>query len=193
MNAKDVNMSGMHAADASRFAIRAASASDLPAINAIYNHYVPRSTCTYQTEPESAEGRRAWFEAHGGPHPVIVAEDAGEVVGWASLSPFRARAAYRFTVEDSVYVRHDCQRRGIGSRLIGELIGLGGRLGLHAIIAGIDSEQAPSIELHRRLGFTEVGHFRQVGYKFDRWLDVIFMECLLQNRAADETEPRFDP
>src|SRR5689334_9592709 len=97
------------------FSIRLATPDDLPAINDIYNHFVFVSTCTYQEEPSTVDERAAWFAAHGPLHPVTVAESAGEVVGLASLSPFHRRSAYRHTVENSVYVRHDLQRRGIGS------------------------------------------------------------------------------
>src|SRR3954469_21127944 len=100
--------------------IRDACPGDLPAINAIYNHYVLHSTCTYQYEPSTAGEREAWFREHDAAHPVTVAIDAGEVVGWGSLSWFRERIGYRFTVEDTVYVRHDRHRRGIGGRLLAD-------------------------------------------------------------------------
>ena len=91
--------------------IRPATRADLPAINDIYNHYVVHSTCTYQETPEPIEGREAWFERHGATHPITIAEMDGAIVGWASLSPYHARSAYRFTVENSVYVDHRYQRR----------------------------------------------------------------------------------
>ena len=156
--------------------IRPATAADLGAINDIYNHYVLHSTCTYQTEPEKIETRRAWFDRHGERHPVIVAERAGEVVGWGSLSPFQARAAYANTVENSVYVRHDLRRAGIGGRLLAELITIAKRLGHHTIIAGIDADQAGSVAVHARHGFVKVAHLKEVGHKFDRWLDVVYMQ-----------------
>jgi phosphinothricin acetyltransferase len=160
--------------------IRPATPDDLVAINDIYNHYVQRSTCTYQTEPETMEDRRGWFAAHGTKHPIIVAEDAGgAVVGWGSLSPFHKRRAYAHTVENSVYVRADQHRKGIGKALLGRLIELAGELGHHAIIALIDAEQAPSVALHRALGFEQVGFLNEVGYKFDRWLHVIYMQRML--------------
>src|SRR5271165_5534433 len=102
--------------------IRSATESDLVAINDIYNHYVLHSTCTYQEEPEPLEGRRQWFAHHGPRHPVIVAEEQGRVVGWGSLSAFHPRSAYRNTVENSVYVHHEQHRRGLGSRLLKDLI-----------------------------------------------------------------------
>ncbi len=163
-------------------AIRPATAADLDAINAIYNHYVHSSTCTYQTEPETAEDRRAWFDRHGPKHPVVVAETAGEVLGWGSLSPFHARAAYGQTVEDSVYVRQDAWRRGIGGVLLKDLIERAGRLGHHTILALIDAAQAASTALHARQGFVPVAHLREVGFKFGDWLDVIYMQRMLTGR-----------
>lgn len=156
--------------------IRPATVADLPAINDIYNHYVPLSTCTYQTEPETAEGRAAWFARHGAAHPVIVAVRGGEIVGWGSLSPFRPREAYSRTVENSVYVRHDCHRQGIGSILLADLIVRARAAGHHVIIAVIDSSQAGSIALHTRHGFAECGRLHEVGRKFGQWLEVVYLE-----------------
>lgn len=159
--------------------IRPAMVADLEAINAIYNHFVLHSTCTYQTEPETPADRRKWFDRHGPEHPVIVTEIAGEILGWGSLSPFHARAAYRHTVENSVYVRHDAHRQGIGSALLGDLIVRAREIGHHAIIAGIDGEQSASVALHAKHGFVQVGHLSQVGFKFGRWLDVVYMQLML--------------
>lgn len=159
--------------------IRAATVADLGAINEIYNHYVLGSTCTYQIEPSTAEERAAWFAAHGPEHPVIVAEIDGEVVGWGSLSRFHARAAFRRTVEDSVYIRHDRQRLGLGGALLGELVVRARAVGHHCIIAAIDAEQAGSVALHARHGFAMAGRLREVGNKFGRWLDVIYMDRLV--------------
>ncbi len=172
----------MHEAPASpsaRVSLRAATEADLVAINDIYNHYVLRSTCTYQEEPEPIEGRRRWFAHHGAAHPVITAELGGRVIGWGSLSSYHARSAYRRTVENSVYVHHEYHRRGIGSQLLQELIDRAKALEHRAIIAGIDSDQAGSVALHRRFQFEKVGQLKQVGFKFGRWLDVIYMEKLL--------------
>jgi L-amino acid N-acyltransferase YncA len=159
--------------------IRPAAREDLPAIREIYNYYVRSSTCTYQTEPDTPEERAAWFAAHGPEHPITVAEERSEIVGWASLSPFHPRCGYRQTVEDSVYVRHDCHRRGIGGALLADLIERARLVGHHAIIGGISAEQTASIILHARFGFVEVGRLREVGFKFDQGLDVIYMQLLL--------------
>jgi phosphinothricin acetyltransferase len=159
--------------------LRPATESDLVAINDIYNHYVLHSTCTYQEELDPLDGRRRWFSHHGDKHPVIVAEAGGQVVGWGSLSAYHARSAYRRTVENSVYIHHLHHRRGIGSLLLQELIVRARSLGHHAIIAGIDGEQTASVALHARFHFEKVGHFKQVGFKYNRWLDVIYMELIL--------------
>lgn len=161
--------------------LRLSAAADLEAINDIYNHYVERSTCTYQEEPETVESREKWFENHRPEqHPIIVAVVNGRVVGWGSLSAYHSRCAYRYTAEISVYVHHELHRQGIGSTILNDLIIRARAIGFHAIIAAIDGDQKSSIAMHARLGFTEVGHFRQVGFKFERWLDVIYLERVLQ-------------
>jgi len=159
--------------------IRPANPTDLPAINDIYNHYVLHSTCTYQTEPETIEARRAWFTAHGPPHPITVAEQSSRIVGWGSLSRFHARAAYSRSVENSVYVHPDHQRQGIGRALLTDLIARARALGHHTIIAGIDAEQAPSVAIHAAHGFEQVALLKEVGFKFNRWLHVIYMQKML--------------
>jgi phosphinothricin acetyltransferase len=162
------------------YSIRSATEFDLAAINDIYNQYVLHSTCTYQEEPEPLEGRRRWFRCHGDKHPVIVAEAGSQMVGWGSLSAYHARCAFRHTVENSVYVHPQHLRHGIGSLLLQELIVRARSLGHRAIIAGIDAEQTASVALHSRFHFEKVGHFKRVGFKFGRWLDVIYMELILE-------------
>jgi len=159
--------------------IREATEADLGAINEIYCHYVVTSTCTFQMEPTTERERAAWFADHGPRHPITVAVEGGEVLGWGSLSRFQPRAGYRFTVEDSVYVRADRHRRGVGRALLGDLVGRARELGYRCIIAGITADQDASLALHRRLGFEPVAMLRQVGNKFDRWLDVAYLQLLL--------------
>jgi L-amino acid N-acyltransferase YncA len=159
--------------------LRDATTADLPAINDIYNHYVLHSTCTYQTEPGTMEERNAWFAAHGVKHPVIVAEQDGRVIGWASLSKFHQRRAYENTVEDSVYLHHEARGKGLGTALLKELIARAQALGHHTMIGGISADQAASIALHAKLGFTEAARLREVGFKFGHWLDVVWMQRML--------------
>ena len=159
--------------------VRPATASDLPAINALYNHYVLHSTCTYQETPETEEGRKHWFAAHDAAHPVIVVELNNQIAGWGSLSPYHLRSAFRFTVEDSVYVLPQYQRRGLGAALLQNLLSQAADAGHHTVIAAIDSEQAASITLHTRFGFEKATLLKQVGFKFGRWLDVLYMQRLI--------------
>jgi L-amino acid N-acyltransferase len=159
--------------------IRAATAADLQPINDIYNHYVARSACTYQEEPETMAERAVWFAEHGDAHPVTVATVSDEVVGWGCLSPYRARSAYRFTVENSVYARHDVQRRGIGRLLLADLIERARAAGHHTIVAVIDAEQTGSIRLHLSMGFRDAGDLRELGFKFGRWLHVRYLQLML--------------
>ncbi len=160
--------------------IRPATTTDLEAIRAIFNHFVARSTCTFQIEPETADERAAWFRDRSDLHPVTVADVEGEVVGWAALSPWKSRCAYARSAEASVYVRHGHHRRGVGRSLLLDLIGRAKAIGLHAVIGGACSEQHASLALQAALGFEHVGTFRQVGRKFDRWLDVTYMQLLLE-------------
>jgi len=165
---------------AAELSIRDATRDDLPAINAIYNHYVLNSTCTYQEEPETAEGRAAWFEGHGQRHPVTVATAPGlGVVGWGSLSRYHPRSAYRHTVENSVYVHPDHHRRGIGGLLLADLIARARAIGHRSILAIIDADQPASIALHQRFGFEPAGRRKSVGLKFGRWLDVVDLQLML--------------
>jgi phosphinothricin acetyltransferase len=159
--------------------IRPALLADCAAINEIYNHYVLHDTCTYQTEPDTLSARQAWFEQHGGQHPVLVAEEHGELSAWGSLSAFHPRAGYRFSVEDSIYVRHDRQQRGLGTALLRELCAAARSHGHHTVIALISADKAHSIALHQRFGFTPAGLLRQAGYKFETWLDVAYLQLLL--------------
>ena len=160
-------------------ALRTATRDDCSAINDILNHYVVGSTATFITEPQSLDERLSWFDGRGATHPVIVADVGGRVVGWAALSPFRTRAAYSKTVELGVYVHHGHHRLGIGRALVAELLVRAQAAGLHVVVAGCCSETTASIGLLEASGFRRVAHFHEVGHKFGRWLDVVFMERLL--------------
>jgi len=159
--------------------IRTARPTDRAAIDAIYAHYVRTSTCTYDEEVPSDEARRAWFEAHGPSHPVLVMEEGGEILGWGSLSPWRPRRGYRFAVELSVYLRPESCHRGLGRELLADLVARAEALGYRTILGGASADQVASIRLHERMGFTRVAHLREVGYKFGRWLDVVYYQRLL--------------
>jgi L-amino acid N-acyltransferase len=160
--------------------LRLATADDLVAINDIYNYYVPRSTCTYQLEPETMADRQAWFAGHSPDrYPVIVAEIDGRVVGWGSLSKFRERAAYDPTVEASIYIHHEMHRRGLGKLLLVDLIDRARAAGFHSIIGGASADQTASIALQQALGFRQVGRLVEVGFKFGQRLDVVYLQLML--------------
>lgn len=172
-----------------RLHIRPATEADLPGILTIYNDAILHTTAVYDYEPHTLEMRQTWFttrQAEGYPILVAAREPAcsgetshPEVLGYAALGPFRAWAAYRYTAESSVYVAAHARGRGLGQRLLAPLIEAAKTRNLHALIAGIDADNAASLRLHQRFGYAEVGHLRQVGYKFDRWLDLKFLERLL--------------
>jgi L-amino acid N-acyltransferase YncA len=160
--------------------VRPATRADLPAILDIYNEAVLNTTASYDYEPRTIEHRAAWFDAHTKERlPIFVAVDAeSRVIGWSSLSRYHDRKGYQFTVENSVYVAAPRRGQGVGALLLPPLIESAQSLGLRAIIAAIDAQNAASIRLHARFGFIEVGNFKQVGFKFGRWLDVVYMERL---------------
>ncbi|MGQ0752186.1 MAG: GNAT family N-acetyltransferase [Betaproteobacteria bacterium] len=159
--------------------IRPATPADAAAINDIQNYYVVHSTATFQTEPVSLAQRVTWLEARLPVHPVTVAKSDGTTVGWGALDLFRTRPAYRHTTEFSVYVHHDWHRRGIGRALMADLIERGRALGHHALVGGCCSESTAVIAMLQEMEFTRVAHFPEVGYKFERWLDVVFLQRLL--------------
>jgi L-amino acid N-acyltransferase len=159
--------------------IRSATTADAAAINSILNPYIEKSTATFITEPSTNEQRLAWFAEHREKHPVIVAECGGAVVGYGALSTFRTRAAYAQTAEVAVYIRGDFHRRGIGRMIIGELQARARALGHHALVGVCCSESEASIGLLESCGFIRAGHLREVGRKFDRWLDIVILEQVL--------------
>ena len=161
--------------------IRPAHHADLPGILEIYNEAVLNTTATYDYEPGTLEQRLAWFEEHvKKDYAVFVAQnEQGRIVGWSALNLFRDRAGYRFTTENSVYVAVDQRGCGIGKLLMPPLLAAARARGFHAILAGIDAENEASIRLHASFGFDKVAYLKQVGFKFGRWLDVVYMELLL--------------
>ena len=160
--------------------VRDATAADVEAILAIYNDVMATSTAIYRDEPAPFDEMLEWFETRTRlGYPVLVADEDGEVLGFDSFGEFRRWPGYRHTVEHSVHVRADARGRGIGRELLAEIIVRAGALGKHVLIAGIDADNDVSIRLHERFGFVRVAHFREVGWKFERWLDLVFMQRLL--------------
>lgn len=160
--------------------IRRARRQDCTAILAIYNEAVLNTTASYDLEPRSLQHRLNWFDDHeASGYPVFVAEEEGAVVGWSSLSRYHDRYGYRFTAENSIYVAAGHRGRGLGALLLEPLIDAARQRGLHTILAVIDASNEASIRLHARFGFAECGRLREVGHKFDRWLDVVLMQRIL--------------
>jgi L-amino acid N-acyltransferase len=160
--------------------IRDATEEDLDGLLAIYNDVIRTSTAIFREQPATLEDRRDWWRQRVEQgYPVLVAADESGVLGFASFGDFRSWPGYRFTVEHTVHVRADARGRGIGRALMGPLIDRAAALGKHVMIAGVDADNHGSIAFHERLGFTRVAHFREVGYKFDRWLDLVFLQRML--------------
>ncbi len=163
--------------------IRLAELRDAEDIAAIYNAEVTGSTATFDLVPRTVEEQRAWLRERSGALAVLVAvvdTEAGErIAGYASLSKFRDRPAYSTTVESSVYVHQDFRRRGVAHDLMVELLETSKSRGFHAVIARIADSQEASLQLHHRLGFTLVGVEREIGRKFNRWLDVSVMQVII--------------
>jgi L-amino acid N-acyltransferase YncA len=170
----------------SSFVIRSATLADIPAITAIYAHAVTCGTATFEIEPPGEPEMIDRFRAlSSGGFPYLAAEREGTIRGYAYAGPYRARIAYRYTVENSIYVAPDSQRQGVGRALMDTLIAKAGSLGFRQMIAVIgDSAQVASIALHRAAGFEMVGTFTAVGFKFGRWLDTVLMQRPLGDGAA---------
>ncbi len=165
--------------------MRRARRDDCPAILAIYNDAVLTTTASYDYEPRTLEHRQEWFDAHQrDDYAIFVAEESssagpGRIIGWSALNKFHDRMGYRFTAENSVYVAAEARGRGVGAALLGPLVEAAQARGLHAILAVIDAQNEASLRLHAKFGFEQVGLFKQVGFKFGRWLDVAYLEKLL--------------
>jgi L-amino acid N-acyltransferase YncA len=160
--------------------IRPYRADDIAAVTRIYGHYVRDTVITFETEePDEAEmaGRFATIASKG--HPLLIGEMDGSVIGYAYASTYRAREAYRFTCEDSIYLAPTAVGHGIGGRLLGRLIEDSSKAGLRQMLAVITAERENSIRLHAKHGFRMIGRYEALGYKFDRWLDVVHMQRAL--------------
>jgi L-amino acid N-acyltransferase YncA len=165
--------------------VRDAREADLAEMLAIYNDAVLTTTAVYDYAPRAMEQQVAWLQAKRAQNlPVLVAESDGIVAGFASYGPFRPWPAYLYSVENSIYVAPDCRGRGIGSSLLPALIQHATDRGLHTMIAGIDATNQASLRLHAKFGFKPIGQFREVGWKFERWLDLTFLQRMLANGAA---------
>jgi L-amino acid N-acyltransferase YncA len=164
--------------------IRSACKDDLAGILDIYNHAIIHTTSVYSEHVHTYEMRLIWYNDRiNSGFPVFVAVAGGLVVGFSTFGQFRVWPCYRYTVEHSVYVHTDYRGKGISKLLLQPLIDRAREMKLHAMIAGIDAENEVSYHLHQSFGFVEVAHFKEVGFKFGRWLDLKFMELLLTGQA----------
>jgi L-amino acid N-acyltransferase YncA len=165
--------------------IIACGRSHAGAILAILNEAIENSTALYDYRPRTPAMMAAWFDAkEQARYPVLgVADETGQLLGFGSYGPFRAWPAYKYSVEHSLYVERSHRGRGIGKLLLAELIASATRQDYHTLIGGIDAQNDASIALHRRLGFEQCAHIRQAGFKFNRWLDLVFYQLLLNTPA----------
>lgn len=160
--------------------IRPAVRTDIPAILAIYNHAVATSTASWDVEPVGLEERLVRFDAQAAMGlPLLVADADGTVVGYATYGPFRPKAGYARTMEHSVYLAPAARGMGLGRRLMVELIAVARETGVHVLVGALDAANLVSLRLHAQLGFVEVGRMPQVGAKFGRWLDLVFVQLVL--------------
>lgn len=163
--------------------IRKAEVKDVKTILEIINHEILHSTVVYDYRERTHAQQLAWFEKKTQDRmPVIVVEKDNEVVGFGTYGIFRPWDAYRFSVEHSIYTHHNFRGMGIGKLIMTELIKLAIEQGFHTMIAGVDASNKGSYEFHKKFGFQEIGTFKEVGYKFDQWLDLIFMQLFLDKR-----------
>ena len=166
--------------------IRDAQTEDLEQLLAIYNDVIATSTAVYAIQPTSLAERTEWFEQRRQRgFPVLVAAEGDAVLGFASFGEFRgAWSGYRYSVEHSVHVRADARGRSLGRQLVQALFPLAAAAGKHVMIGGVDAANVSSIRFHERLGFERVAHFKEVGHKFGRWLDLVFVQRFLDEPAA---------
>ncbi|MGA7538450.1 MAG: N-acetyltransferase family protein [Steroidobacteraceae bacterium] len=157
--------------------LRDATEADLAALVSIYNGVIATSTAVFSSALVTLEDRRQWWRARiAAGYPVLVAVNDSGVLGFSTFAEFRSSPGYRFTVEHTVHVRSDCRGGGIGTKLLTALFPRAAALGKHMMIAAVDAANAPSIRFHERLGFHQAGCLREVGHKFDGWLDLVFLQ-----------------
>lgn len=165
--------------------IRPATERDIPAITAIYNEVVANSNAVWTEKQDSEAERLAWMNARRAlGYPVLVATEGSEVVGYGTFGDFRSWPGYRYSVEHSVYIHAGHRGRGLGRTIVNELVSAAAALGKHVLIAGIDGGNDASIRLHQGAGFVEVARMPEIGRKFGRWLDLVFMQLVLDRHGA---------
>jgi len=162
--------------------IREAKLPDLGAITEIYNEAILKTVATFDTQTKTVEEQKSWFAEHGSKYPMLVAEQDGYVVGWASLSMWSDRCAYSDTAEGSLYVKEEYQGKGIGRKLLEAIIRAGQKAGLHTVVARITGGNEASIHLCESVGFEHIGVMKEVGRKFGKLLDVNLMQKIYDSR-----------
>jgi len=185
MLAGDLARERIYPADMSDLVIRSGIPEDVGDLTRIYNSAILNTTATFDIVPKTVEERIGWFESHSDDYPLLVADLDGRAVGWAEIRPYGTRAAYRHTVENAVYVDERYQGRGIGAALLEALLEAAKKRNHHAVIALIVGGNEASERLHIRHGFELVGCMREVGRKFDRWLDVLVYEKILDTGVRE--------
>ena len=160
--------------------VRNATINDLQQMLDIYNEIIKNTTAVFQYEPHTLQQRAEWFaQKQKENYPVFIAEENNIVLGFSTFGQFRNWQAYKHSVENSVYVKADCRGKGIGKLLLQPLIDAAKQMQFHTIIAGIVADNEASIALHKQFGFVEIAHFKEVGYKFDKWLDLKFLQLMI--------------
>ena len=164
--------------------VRDATVDDMGAVNDLYNALIGTTTVAWTDTPEPFADRLAWFDRlRHGQRPVLVAEEHGAVVGYTAYESFRGAGkwpGYRYTVEHTIHVARDHWGHGVGRRLMTELIDRARIAGMHAMVGAVDADNAASIGFHERLGFQQVARMPEVGRKFDRWLDLVFVQLIIE-------------
>lgn len=169
--------------------IRAAVEEDFDEITSIYNEVLTNSTAIYSEHPTTCEERLAWWRGRQAQnYPFLVATDGAFVAGFATFGDFRPWPGFRFSVEGTIHIHSSSRHQGIGTELLRELITRATALGKHTMIAGVDSENTASLRFLERFGFERVAHLREVGYKFNRFLDLFFLQCWLTTCSTDEQQ-----
>jgi phosphinothricin acetyltransferase len=159
--------------------IRSCSSSDIPAICAIYNHYIAHTIITFEEIPLAVTQMQERVNAYTQSYPWLVCEDAGEIVGYAYASKWKERSAYKHTAEVTVYLKHGATQKGYGSALYAQLIEQLKAQGCHVLLGCLSIPNEPSAKLHERFGFKQIAHFSEVGRKFERWIDVVYWQKVL--------------
>jgi phosphinothricin acetyltransferase len=164
-----------------KISLRKASKTDLPTIMEILNHAILNTTAVYSYELYTAEQMEAWFdEKINHNFPIIVSTKGNQVTGFVTYGKFRMRPAYKYTVEHSIYVHHDFRQQGVANNLMKRIIEEAIAADVHTLLGGIDAENEISIQFHEKFGFKKVAHIKEAGFKFNRWLDLVFMQLILE-------------